>query len=334
LGARQRRRGARSETWNAIEIASLRFAVALLGVLPHRASLRLGAALAAFYGFLGKLFGMRQYSVAKLNLEIAFPEKTQQQRDAILSSMWRQWGMFAVDAVQLAKITPERLRELVAIDPPERIPEIEGKMKENGVLILSAHFGSFELLLAAVGAYGHPISLVHRPMANPRVEVWIEQMRARFGTRQLPKGAAARDIIRELRAGRPVAIPFDQMGKRTTRVFAPFFGVQASTNSGLARLALLSKAPVYPVVIVRDGSSMKHRALFGPEVPIARTGDVEADVLENSRRFNRVLEELIREHPDHWIWMYRRFKQQPEGTPSPYEVGAWPPEKYRMAAPA
>jgi Kdo2-lipid IVA lauroyltransferase/acyltransferase len=112
----------------------------------------------------------------------------------------------------------------------------------------------------------------------------------------------------------------------------PFFGVNASTNTGLARLALGSGAPVCGAYLAREGSSRFHRIVIGPEIPIAKTGDREADVVENSRRFNAAIEAMIRERPDHWIWNYRRWKQQPEGFPSPYLPWAPPLEEYRAAA--
>src|SRR5262249_49562960 len=157
---------------------------------------------------------------------------------------------------------------------------------------------------------------------------WLTRLREKFGSRPLRRGDAAREVLRELRAGRIVAIPFDQIAPRASRVFAPFFGVQAATNTGLARLALASHAPVYPVVIVRDGNPIRHRAVLGPEIPLVRTHDREADVAENTRRFNEVLEAIIRDRPDHWIWMYRRWKAQPEGAISPYLDESPPIETY------
>src|SRR4030095_4012770 len=129
-------------------------------------------------------------------------------------------------------------------------------------------------------------------------------LRERCGTRVLRRGAAARQILEELRSRHVVAIPFDQRAQGQGRFLSPFFSVPAPTPSGLARIAMSSRAPVFPGVLVREGDTHRHRAIFPPEVPVARTGDRDADVVENSLRFNAVLESLIRAHPDHWIWMY------------------------------
>jgi KDO2-lipid IV(A) lauroyltransferase len=228
-------------------------------------------------------------------------------------------------------LTKEQLLALVDCDTDALYEEINAKAKQRGVLILTGHFGSFELFHSAMAAKGTPISLVHRATNNPYFDVYLDNVRQRFGTKTLVRGDAAREIVRELRSGGVVAIPFDQVAHAEIRVFAPFFGIDASTNSGLARLALRTGASVYPAFLVRTGTSLRHRAVFGPPVELVRTGDLTQDVLVNTSRFNEVLERFVREHPDHWIWMYRRWRKQPEGLCSPYLEGAPPLDAYRAA---
>lgn len=266
------------------------------------------------------------------NLELAFPEKSPNERDSILRATWRNWGRFMADGVKLAKIPPARVKELVTIEPWERFLEVQKIVKDRGLLVLTGHYGSFELLHAAISAHGVPVTLVHRPMANPYVSEWVRKLRTRFGTNVVARGEAARDVLRELKSGRFVAIPFDQNARQNIRVFAPFFNVRTSTNSGLARLARATDAPVHPVVIIREGDGLKHKIWIGEAVQTVKTGDREADIVEYTRLYNKAFEDLIRAHPDHWIWMYRRFKQQPEGTCSPYLKEAPGADAYRMAA--
>jgi Kdo2-lipid IVA lauroyltransferase/acyltransferase len=298
-------------------------------MLPHSVSVSIGAFGGGVYGWICRALRTKSHQIARRNLEIAFPERSPASREAVLRGMWRSWGRFLADAAKLRRLSPARIRELVTLTPPDRPREIQSRAPERGALILTAHFGSFELLHAAVAAYGAPITMVHRTMTNRLVDRWMIELRSSVGTRSLARGEAAKDILRELRDGQIVVLPLDQIAKVVSRVFVPFFGVPAATNTGLARLALASGAPVYPVVLVREGSSLRHRAVFDPEIPIQRTGNREADVLENTRRFNAALEDLIRRHPDHWIWMYGRWKRQPEGRLSPYERDAPPLETYR-----
>lgn len=329
---KRKRRKKHGIWWNRMEYAALAGGAGILKFLPHGFASAVGLRAGIFYGWLCRTLKMRDHKVATKNLELAYPEKSPAERDQMLRAMWRSWGRFGGDCTQLLKLSPQRIREIVKIDPIDNYLEIQENIKKRGVLILTAHFGSFELLHAAVSAYGAPVTLVHRPMANPLADDWIRKLRLRFGTQVLARGHAAREVMRELRSGRMVAIPFDQTARKHTRVFAPFFGIETSTNSGLARLAVASGAPVYPAVLVREGESLHHKVWIGPRIELVKTRDREADILVNTRKFNKVLEDMIRAHPDHWIWMYRRFKQQPDEKCSPYHDWSPPAQAYRIAA--
>jgi KDO2-lipid IV(A) lauroyltransferase len=177
--------------------------------------------------------------------------------------------------------------------------------------VLTAHFGNWELLAHAHGLLGHPVTLIHRPMRNLRVDEAITEMRAHAGTRAIPKKAAARDAIRTLRGGGILAIPSDQ--NQTTRygVFVDFFGLPACTTPGVARLAALTGAPVFPVFLVRIGESGRHRFEIQPQVEMVLTGDREADAVTNTQRCSRIIEDMIRRYPEQWIWFHKRWKTQP-----------------------
>lgn len=314
-----------------LEYAALRATLAVLLLLPHRALSRLLAALAASFGFLTRFLPQGFHRTALVNLEIAFPEKSVSERKQILSAMWRSWGRYLADTAYLAKLSPQEVSDLVDNDTDEMYRVINETAKSKGVLILTAHFGSFELFHSAMAVKGTPIGLVQRPMNNPYFGAFLGRLRRRFGTQTFDRGFAGLEVRNALRNGAVVAIAFDQGAPRSMRMFAPFFGVQASTNPGIARLALRTGAAVHPAFLVRIGSSLRHRALLGPEIPVVRTGNDEADVIENTRRFNVELEKMIRMHPDHWIWMYRRWRQQPEGKCSPYIEGAPPLDTYRLS---
>jgi KDO2-lipid IV(A) lauroyltransferase len=146
----------------------------------------------------------------------------------------------------------------------------------------------------------------------------VNTERARAGTGLISKRQAAREVIRVLRNKGIVAIPFDQNATGRWGVFAEFFGVPASTHPGLARLAELSGSPVYPVFLVRKDGSPRHEILILPEVEVVRTADRDRDTVENLRRFNRVFEDVVRRHPDHWIWMHKRWRTRPPGEPPIY----------------
>src|SRR5262249_29406390 len=137
-------------------------------------------------------------------------------------------------------------------------------------------------------------------------------------TTLISKRRAAPQIVRVLRSGGIVAIPFDQNATGRWGVFADFFGVPASTHPGLARLHELSQAPVYPVFLVRTAAWPSHRIVTLPRVETARSGDRATDTAENTSRFNRVLEGMVRAHPEQWICMHKRWRTRPPGAPPIY----------------
>ena len=190
--------------------------------------------------------------------------------------------------------------------------------QRKGVLVLTGHFGNWELLAHAIGLCGNPIHLVHRPFRNPLFDDFVNAERRRSGTVLISKRRAAHEIIQVLRQRGIVAVPFDQNATGRWGVFAEFFGVPASTHPGLARLHELSGAPVYPVFLVRKDRSPRHEIVILPRVETVRGGGRERDTVENTRRFNRVFEAMVREHPDHWIWMHKRWRTRPLGEPSIY----------------
>lgn len=272
--------------------------------------MRLGAAV----GELFFRFDARNRSIALHNLAIAFPEQSADAHRAILRRSCRNLGRVAAEFCQLHRLTAQSVRDIVSIDDPARWQAELVSGGERGAVVLTGHFGNFELLAYAHGLLGHPITLVHRPMRNPLVDHAIVALRARAGTVSLAKKTAAKAALRALHAHRIVAIPADQNQTRRYGVFVDFFGLTASTTPGPARLAMLSGAPVVPVFLLREGESDRHRIVVLPPVEMVKSGNREADVLENTRRCNAVIEDVLRRHPDQWIWFHKRWNTRPTKT--------------------
>jgi len=181
------------------------------------------------------------------------------------------------------------------------------------VLILSGHFGNWELLVFAHGMRGFPVSMVHRSIANPFVDRWLNALRARAGTRLVRKRQAAGGVLRALHDRQLLVLPFDQNSTRGLGAFVDFFGVPASTNTGLARIALRADAPIVPVFIVRQGRSARHKVYVLPIMEAEHTGDMQRDVLATTARLSAVFEEMVRRFPEQWLWVHRRWKTRPPG---------------------
>jgi Kdo2-lipid IVA lauroyltransferase/acyltransferase len=308
------RRRTRSRLRDRIEYVALRVVVGFLAALPLGLALRvgeLGALVAYLLDVVHRRIGMQ-------NLAIAFPEKPVHERRRILRRSFLNLGCMAAELAHLPRLSAERLREIVEFDDEAWWSEAITWERSTGVLILSGHFGNWELLVFAHGMRGHPIHMVHRAIANPLVDRWLHDLRARAGTRMIRKSGAASSVVRALHEHGLLVLPIDQNSTRGLGVFVDFFGLPASTNSGMARIALRADAPIVPAFIVRQGRSARHRVYVLPVLQVERTGDAAADVVLNTQRFTAVFEEMVRRHPEQWLWMHKRWKTRPTGEPRLY----------------
>jgi KDO2-lipid IV(A) lauroyltransferase len=290
-------------------------AYGLFHFLPRPWALALGARL----GSLVYLLDRPHRRIALLNLRIAFPEIDETARRDILRRSCRNLGRLLAEVCHLDRLTPESIARYVSIDDPETWDRSLTRAREHGAVILTGHFGNWELLAYSQGLLGHPITLVHRPLRNRLVDRAITALRAGAGTRAIAKKSAARAALRALRRRELLAIPADQNQPRRDGVFVDFFGRSASTTPGPARLAMLAGVPVFPVFLVREGETERHRLVVLPEVEMVDTGEPVADAVANTQRCTKVVEEMIRAHPDQWIWFHKRWRTQALGAPKVYE---------------
>lgn len=297
-----------------LEYLGVSIPVGLMRRLPFAAAFRLGERVGDVMYHLAR----PQRRVALINLRIAFPEKSDAERLAILRNACRNFGRMAAEFCHMSRITKENITDWVTFAEPEIWEEKKRIIGKTGILILTGHFGNWELLAHAMGMYGAPIHLIHRPFRNPLFDRFVATERLRAGTGLISKRQAAREVIRVLRGRGIVAVPFDQNATGRWGVFAEFFSVPASTHPGLARFSQFSEAPVIPVFLVRKNGSPRHEVLILPEVEVADTANRDRDTVENTKRFNQVFEAMVRRYPDHWIWMHKRWRTRPPGEPSIY----------------
>jgi KDO2-lipid IV(A) lauroyltransferase len=182
----------------------------------------------------------------------------------------------------------------------------------RGVLILTAHYGNWELLAAAHSLSGLPLSIVMRPLDHPLLDDLAARFRRRSGAELIIKRQAVREVLQALRRQRMVGILLDQNATRAEGVFVPFFGVPASTSKGLAVLALRTGAPVVPAFLRRDPDGRGHCVDVGAPIPPPPDGDVAT----YTAAFNQALEAAIRRAPEQWLWMHARWRTQPKETAS------------------
>ncbi|MGH7906491.1 MAG: lysophospholipid acyltransferase family protein [Candidatus Binataceae bacterium] len=270
-------------------------------------------------GWLGYVFDRRHVRIGLKNLTIAFPEKTEHERRQILRASYINLGRAGAEYVRLGGFFYRRLKRRVTYDRIEYWNELEQRYPGRGILVMSAHFGNFELLHTGHALNGFQISLVHhtqRFIAGDALMSWI---RERAGVDILRKHSAARAALKALTEGKLVGIPFDQNAKRSEAIFVPFFGEPAATASGLARLVRMSNAIVVPAFIIRGSDKRSHLIEIQDEIPLQRTGDEAADTLENTRLFVHAIEAIVRRYPEQFLWIHRRFRTRPRGMPPIYD---------------
>lgn len=309
-----RRARSRSQFWDAVGYGALRAAIGLLAALPLTLAMR----FAELVALLVYLVDRPHRRIGMRNLAIAFPDAPLARRRQILRGSYLNLGRMGAELAHLPKLSAADLRDMVRFEDEAWWEEAVTWERSTGVLILSGHFGNWELLVYAHGMRGYPVHMVHRAMANARVDRWLNELRGRAGTRMIRKSQGAEGVLRALHDHGLLVLPIDQNSTRGLGVFVDFFGVPASTNAGLARIALRADTPIIPAFIVREGRSARHRVHVLPILEIERTGDPVEDVRRNTARFTAVFEEMVRRHPEHWLWMHKRWKTRPTGAPAIY----------------
>ena len=290
----------------------MRVFVAILGNLPRKLSRALGSGIGsvAFHG-LGRL-----RKVGLRNLQLAFPQKTDAGREEILRSVYRNLGYLLAEFCQMPRYTPEEASRFIRYEGLENY--LNARDRGKGVLVLTGHLGAWELSSFYHSLMGYPMGMVIRRLDNPLVDAFVNRVRCLHGNRVIHKDDFARGLIASMRAGETVGILMDTNMTPPQGVFVPFFGVQACTASGMARIALKTGAAVVPGFLLWEEGEQKYVLRFGEEVAVTSTGDAEADALANTARFTAVIEGYIRQYPEQWLWMHRRWKTRPAGETGIY----------------
>lgn len=300
-----------------LEYVLFRAVFGVLAILPLRVAMAGAAALA---GTLVRLM-LPVRRIGLINLAIAFPHKSARERLSILVASWQNLGRMAAELAHVHRLDATNIGSVVTVERPDLWQSAEAELDKHGVLVLSGHFGNWELAAIAHGLLGHPVHLVVRTIKNPLVDRFINRLRSNGGVSQLRKNQAARGVLRTLRAHGVMVLPLDQNASRRTGVFVDFFGRQASTNAGFARIAQRTGAAVYPGFLVREGRSPRHRIVILPPVTFASMADPDRAAVDFTQRCSAVLEEMIRRHPDHWLWTHKRWRTRPLGEPDLYKGG-------------
>jgi Kdo2-lipid IVA lauroyltransferase/acyltransferase len=261
-----------------------------LGVLPRGVARAVAAA-----GVRLLLLALPKLKkTAEFNLKLAFPEWTEAQRRSTLKKMTRNLGWMAAEFARLPGYTKENIESVVILDGHENF--LAGHTRGKGVLYLTGHIGAWELSSFAHALYGFPLHYMARPLDNKPLDAMVNEYRGLSGNKPIFKNESARAMLRILKEAGTVGILADQNTMPGEGVFVDFFGTPACTTTGIARVAR-----------------------FEPPVELVRTGNAERDIVENTQRFAKVIEEIVRKYPEQWVWIHARWKARPKGEAPLYD---------------
>lgn len=296
-----------------LEYAAVWLILQGLGMLPRSLARGLAAAVMRFFYLLLP----RLRKTAEINLRIAFPDWNEAQRKWVIRGMLRNLGWMAAEFARFPKYKKQNIEQIVVLDGHENF--LEGQRRGKGVLYLTGHIGAWELSSFAHALYGYPLHYMARPIENRRIDGLVNPYRCLSGNQPIFKNESARVTLKVLKEAGTIGILADQNTMPQEAVFVDFFGKAASTTTGIARLALHTDAAVVPGYAVWDEGLGKYRLRFEPPVKLVRTGNAERDIFENTQKFTKVLEGIIRKYPEQWVWLHGRWNTRPSDEPPVYD---------------
>ncbi len=277
----------------------------LLGCLPMSISLVFGRLLGDVFFYLA---GSRRH-ITQVNIAKCFPHLSAEEQRKLVRKIMHSTGKSVVES-SVALWGPERqLKQRYTITGLEHIEAAQAK--GQGVLLVGCHFTTLDAA-ARILAFHVKYDMLYRKDPNPLLAYKLIKARESFAGNAIVR-SDTRQLIKNLRQGNVVWYAPDQDFGAKYSVFAPFFGVQAATVVGTARIAQLSKAAVIPFAHYRDENNQYH-IVIDPALENYPTGDDVAD----ATRINHIIETAIAKQPDQYLWVHRRFKTRPEGEASFY----------------
>lgn len=297
-----------------LEYAPVKLVLMTLGRLPAPAAYWIGRSM----GKIGYLLAADLRRTGAINLRLAFPEKTEEERDALLrecfQSLGRQLGLFS----QMATRSQEEIRQLIH---PLGWENLENARAERGdrLIYVTGHLGAWEMTSFGISLLGYPLTFLTRRLDNSKIEELVDGVRTKFGNKTIDKLSAARSMLKLLRSGeQALGLLTDLNTLDDEAIFVDFFGVPAATTFVVAKLAVRTNTPLVPFFAPWSEEKGKYLLVAGPPIPAECTGDEEADVRRMTIEITRLIENQIRQFPGQWLWIHKRWKTRPPGEPGIY----------------
>ena len=271
--------------------------------LPRKLALSIGVHLATAIFWFSHRQKDRACKHLKRSLGIEYPAAEQ-----LVRRSFRNTGKNLMEFMQLPRMSPETIHQLVTFEGREHIDWALDQGR--GAIILTAHFGNWELLGASILANGYTIRGITRQLRSKRLDAIVSSYREKVGWQGIDRDRSIREVLRCLKRNELIAILAD-VDTRTQGIFVDFFGRPAYTPYSPVAFALKTGAAILPTFIIRQPDD-SHRAVVEAPLLLQQGGEKEQDLLVNTQRFTKIIESYIRRYPEQWIWMHERWKTKPK----------------------
>jgi len=262
---------------------------------------------------LGRILGRAAYfldgphrRIAQRNLQFTHPDWTRGKAENISRRVFQNLGISFLEFFQVATLSREQVLDRVRVVGEENLQN--ALKSKNGLVVVSAHLGSWETgLLFFCGYVQKPILGVVKKIRFAPLNRWVLRLRSRFGIKIVEKKGAMPEMRRMLRQGGVIGLLVDQ-SRRSEGVEVNFFGHKVTTTPAAAFLAIRCKCPVLPIFCVRDDRG-RLTVVAKPLLEMKRTGDLRSDVQANTQIITDIVEKAVRQYPDQWFWVHKRWKK-------------------------
>jgi Kdo2-lipid IVA lauroyltransferase/acyltransferase len=245
-----------------------------------------------------------------INLGFAYPGTMPEQRSNTVDGVFESIARMLVALARFPQLNTQNVHQWIRYEGVENY--LEAKKQGRGVLVATAHLGNWELSAFSHALMTEPMNVMVRPLDNPLIDAVIEKRRQASGNRLIFKKDAARSVLKALRDNEAVGILADQNTTASEGVFIDFFGKPACAGTAFAKFANHSGAAVIPGFAFWEHTENRYVLRFYPKLDM--TGDIAVD----TQRIHSFFESVIREYPDQWMWIHRRWKTRPPGEPPLY----------------
>jgi KDO2-lipid IV(A) lauroyltransferase len=288
----------------ALEARAASLASWLVHRLPRKAALALGRGLGRLIGAIDR----RHLAIAADNLRHAFPDWNEARVLHTAHAVYAQFGQVLFDILWLEGRSRDEVLALCDVEGREHIDAIMGQGR--GGVMVTAHFGNWELQGLVHAWMYSPMAVVARALDNPELDRRLCAFRQTAGNTVIYKDKALARVLRSLRSGGHVAFLIDQNVQEKDGIFVKFFGRPAATTTVAAAVALKTGCPFVlgHAVLKPDG---RYRMIYDPPLVVAETDDRNQDIQRLTQELTRRIEAWVREVPEQWLWIHRRWKTQP-----------------------